>query len=52
MTSNRLRRLNTCKHYAVDTRRSFTRNQIYLHSIGFNSALIIFLPKFILFEKS
>ena len=28
-------RPNTCKHYAVDTRRSFTRNQIYLQSIEF-----------------
>ena len=43
MIINPLRRLYTWKHYAVDTRRSFTRNQIYLHSIGFNSVLIIFI---------
>ena len=46
-----LRRLNTCKHYAVDTRRSFTKNLNYLHSIGFNSVLIIFI-KIYTFRKS
>ena len=52
MNINPLRRLNTSKHYAVDTRRYFTRNHIYLHSVRFNSVLIILLSKFILFEKA
>ena len=52
MIINPLCRLYICKHYAVDTRRSFTRNQIHLHLIGFNSVLNIFSSKFILLEKA